>query len=374
MPAPDERAPRAMVTRQQHALGLLLILLVAVIWVSSAELIQFIFGQSKYDKPVFLTYLCTSLFSLFLFGFFISSSWRALINAPQSLAEYEELAEMELASGSEEHGSRDTSTFNDRGNDSSTSASLSSIPSALNVKQVFEIACFLAPLFFVSQVAFNLGLAWTSVSSSSTISTMSCLFTLAMGAAIGVERFSWAKLVASILTILGVATISGQDNNSQGKESALGDVISVVSAFLYGMYATYLKKRVPSEEMASMAMILGFLGIVTAITCWPILIVLHWLKWEEFDLPSTRVVGLLILNALIGTVLSEYLWARSVALTTPVIATLALSLTVPLSLVYDCLFRSLTLTTPYIVGVCLVVAGFFIANADEALIRNEFNT
>jgi len=50
---------------------------------------------------------------------------------------------------------------------------------------------------------------------------------------------------------------------------------------------------------------------------------------ETFVFPSTTVMGYLLLNALIGTVLSDYLWLVAVLLTSPVrlLHSIAISLT-----------------------------------------------
>lgn len=348
--AQQGRLATVPVAPRNHVYGLVLIGLVAVIWVASAELIQFIFGASSFSKPFFLTYLSTSLFSLYLGGFLISASWRrTLFAAPALSAEYEGVSgndgdEVEMG-GNPDHAHRSV---------------------AYNAEEVRGAAFVLAPIFFLSNYAFNVGLIWTSVASSSTISTLSSLFGLAIGAAMGVERFSLIKLASSCMTVIGVAVISMLDKKTGGKESAVGDVISVVSSFLYGLYAIQLKKRIPDEEKASMAMMFGYLGAIVAVSGWPFLFILHWTGVESFSIPDLRVVGLLLLNALIGTVLSDYLWARSVALTTPVIATLALSLTLPLSVVTDYFFRGVHFAWPYMAGVTLVLAGFIAANVEEA--------
>ena len=44
-----------------------------------------------------------------------------------------------------------------------------------------------------------------------------------------------------------------------------------------------------------------------------------------------RILGWIVLKGLFDNVLSDYLWARAVMLTTPTIATVGLGLTVPLS-------------------------------------------
>lgn len=91
---------------QRLLLGLLVLLLVDVIWVLSSELtevwylafylvsvlkkstilkillianvfhLQYIFHNTKFDKPFFTTYFKTSMFMIYLFGFGVSKSWR----------------------------------------------------------------------------------------------------------------------------------------------------------------------------------------------------------------------------------------------------------------------------------------------------------
>jgi solute carrier family 35, member F5 len=347
--------PRAVAPRN-HAIGLVLIALVAVIWVASAELIQFIFGASSFSKPYFLTYFSTSLFTLYLSGFVLVPAWRGTIFAPpaRSSTAYHDLA-----------GSEDRAAVDDPSDGLRVSGARRIV--AYNAEEVRSAAFILAPLFFLSNYTFNLGLMGTSVASSSTISTLSALFGLALGAAMGVERFSLVKLASACMTVLGVAVISMHDKSTGGRDSVLGDVLSVVAAFLYGLYAIQLKKQVPDEESASVAMMFGYLGGIVAVSAWPVFFVLHWTGVELFELPDKRVIGLLLLNALVGTVLSDYLWARSVTLTTPVIATLALSLTLPLSVLTDYFMRGLSFTWTYLIGVALVLAGFVAANVDEAM-------
>lgn len=347
----------ALVSSRDHAKGLVLVVLVAFIWVGSAELIQHIFGASSFDKPFFLTYFSTSLFSLYLCGFCLLPSWRASLFAPPGASDNAYVGLSPLDGDAVEEAEEEEALGYARG---------ASRPDVFNAEQTRSIGLCLAPLFFVSNYAFNMGLEGTSVASSSTISTLSTLFGLLLGTVAGVERFSWTKLASSLVTVLGVGVISLQDRKNSGSRSFAGDAISVASAFVFGCYAIQLKKRVPSEECASMAMVFGYMGAYCAALGWPFLFLLDCVGWEVWELPSGRVIGLLAINALVGTVLSDYLWARSVALTTPVIATLALSLTLPLSLLCDVFFRGVSFTWPYYVGVGVVLVGFVAANVEEA--------
>lgn len=65
------------IKKVQHAAGLACLAAVVVIWVTSSEVIQFIFDNINFSKPFFLTFYSTSLFSLYLFGFLLFPSWRS---------------------------------------------------------------------------------------------------------------------------------------------------------------------------------------------------------------------------------------------------------------------------------------------------------
>lgn len=425
------RAP-AVPTARQHIIGIALVSLVAVIWVASAELIQFIFGESDFDRPLLLTYISTSLFTVYLLGF-LHPSWRADLRAlpgqaASAVAATDNIpmhdmsnltgpvvgadvannltytgasaanpslrtdcstslfslplpglvrASMQALSSGSFGGYirvQDSSDSARSVNDVESESSFASLQQEkLNARQIFRVALVLAPLFFLSNWLFNLGLSWTSVASSSTISTLSTLFTLLLGVPMAVEKFTVAKLVSALLTIAGVALISRYDQKSGGTSSVAGDAVSVLAAFVYAAYTTMLKFRAGTEEKFNTAMMFGFLGAIVTLTAWPNIIILHLAGWEHFSLPSWHVAGLVMINALVGTVLSDYLWARAVVLTTPVIGTLALSLTVPLSVFVDYMFRELRLTAPYICGISLVVFGFIVANIDLALTRGKEN-
>lgn len=348
-------------------MGVILVILVAIIWVISAVAIQNIFEESNYNKPYFLTYFSTSLFTLYFINF-LSSSWRRRIYAPPSTA-YRVLPSTsesyyhELSSSSPNvYGA----PIEDLPENSSSETS-SNIQIQFNVRETLYLAMFLAPMFFLANLTFNIGLDWTSVSSSSTISTLTSLFALVIGVASHNERFSRIKLLSSIITIIGVALITINDERNSKTGTLKGDMISVLSSFIFALYTVSLKQRGGDAETVSMAMMLAFLGAFVFITGWPFLILLHFMGWEKFELPSRNALGLLIANGLIGTVLSDLLWMKSVQFTTPVIATLSLALSVPLSFFSDIIIQGIQFSVPYIIGAILVCGGFTLVNIDELL-------
>lgn len=62
---------------------------------------------------------------------------------------------------------------------------------------------------------------------------------------------------------------------------------------------------------------------------------------------------------------ADYLWARAVVLTTPTIATVGLSLTIPLAFLSDAFFHGIFPAPLSAFGAACVVAGFVLVNAGD---------
>lgn len=75
------------------------------------------------------------------------------------------------------------------------------------------------------------------------------------------------------------------------------------------------------------------------------------------------------MNGFIGTVLSDYLWLWAVLLTSPLVATVGLSLTIPLAMLTDIVLKGKSFTWLYLLGSALVVGGFLLVNCDNQFLR-----
>jgi solute carrier family 35 protein F5 len=65
---------------------------------------------------------------------------------------------------------------------------------------------------------------------------------------------------------------------------------------------------------------------------------------------------------LIGTNLSDVLWAKAVVLTSPFVATLGLSLTTPFAMVAGAIVNHAKYSLLYIAGALVVTGGFVVSN------------
>ncbi|KAI8349704.1 hypothetical protein BD560DRAFT_337860 [Blakeslea trispora] len=195
---------------------------------------------------------------------------------------------------------------------------------------------------------------------------MSGLFTLGIGALFKVEKLNLVKVVAVCLSFLGVIFVSHSDQltkQSDITKPLIGDLLALCGAFFYGCYTTLLKMKIGDESRINMPLFFGFVGAFNVLLMWPFFVPLHFFGIETFELPfSSSLWIMVILNAFIGTFLSDYLWLLAMLMTTPLAVTLGISLTIPLALVGDVVFKRFIPGFQYALGAALVVAGFFIVN------------
>lgn len=71
------------------------------------------------------------------------------------------------------------------------------------------------------------------------------------------------------------------------------------------------------------------------------------------------------MNGLCNSVLSDYLWARSVVLTSPTVATIGMSITIPLAMISDLIIQSVIPGYLAIIGAILVIIGFGLVNVTK---------
>ena len=143
----------------------------------------------------------------------------------------------------------------------------------------------------------------------------------------------------------------------------VGNALALLGALLYGCYTIYLKKHLRSDSHDVVTLFFGYVGMVTPILLLPFALIVHFSGFEPQEVIRDKEIYMsIIANALIGTVLSQYLWARAMLLTTPLMCTLGLSLTIPLTVIGELWLKGENVRFKVIIGGGLVLAGFVIVN------------
>ncbi|XP_020613003.1 solute carrier family 35 member F5-like [Orbicella faveolata] len=378
--------------------GLIVLLLVDVIWVGSAELTDFIFKDEGFNKPFFTTYVKTSSFMIYLTGFIFYEPWRllciqsmnqtsskvtvsvhqagensSLLHSPSSSREsspvpsplmhesaFEQVTDDELSNS--QLVDVESGSFEIIQNHNSEQARLARCPyqpselgQKLSLMQVAKIAvmfCFLVSeqmkdcyklLLFLLLFTGLFTLILASIFQSSTS-----------------DKFSVTKLLAVLMSITGIVLVTLSDSKNTKGGISLGALWALAGAFLYSCYLILLKRKVPNEEQMDIPMFFGLVGAFIFSLLWPGFFVLNYFSWEKFELPpSSNVWGYIVLNAIVGTVLSEVLWLWGCYLTSSLTATLSLSLVIPLTMIVDVFMKKVHFSWMFFIGTIPAFVSFF---------------
>uniref|UniRef100_A0A3P9NHV2 Solute carrier family 35 member F5 n=1 Tax=Poecilia reticulata TaxID=8081 RepID=A0A3P9NHV2_POERE len=410
----------AAAQRRRMALGVVILLLVDVIWVASSELTTYIFKRQDYNKPFFSTFTKTSMFVLYLLGFLLWRPWRqqcsgalkrrqsaffadaeayfapcttdSAVNNCLSEPLYVPMkfqdaaadpydclpADCETASKKQRVHFSNIMEVRQLPSTQALEAKLSrmSYPAAkdheavlrtvgkLTITDVAKISFFFCFVWFLANLSYQEALSDTQVAIVNILSSTSGLFTLILAAIFpsnSSDRFTLSKLLAVALSMGGVALVSLSSMDNPDEKGVVGSLWSLAGAVLYAVYIVLIKRRVDREDKLDIPMFFGFVGLFNLLLLWPGFLLLHFSGFEAFELPSQLVWTYILINGLIGTVLSEFLWLWGCFLTSSLIGTLALSLTIPLSILADICLQKVQFSWLFFAGAVPVFLSFFIA-------------
>ncbi|XP_024362663.1 uncharacterized vacuolar membrane protein YML018C [Physcomitrium patens] len=371
-------------------LGMLYVVAVAVIWIVASFVVQSVVGAGV--SPLHIAYICNSLFVVYLpivEGGRVFRAWleRRSVGRDQreesgskAGADKETVHLLEdpavgavVAIESEELGHVNPNHVANQQEAVEAEISLEASQEVTNRewsrREIAQVSLLICPLWFLAQFTFNLSLRYTSVTSNTILSSASSLFTFLLSLALLNEQFKWSKLVSVLLCMVGTVIVTLTDSTKVGGsfwKAGWGDVLCLFSAFVYALYSTLLRRRLPDEEAgegkASTALFFGYLGLFNALLLGPVVLILHFIGVERFDGLTLSQLGLIIGKGLLDNVLSDYLWAKAVLLTTPTAATAGLTIQVPIAGVVDSV-RGKTPSPLSVLGAAAVLVGFFGINS-----------
>ncbi|XP_010274907.1 PREDICTED: solute carrier family 35 member F5-like isoform X1 [Nelumbo nucifera] len=388
-------------------LGLIYIFAVATIWIAASFVVQSVVDSGV--SPFLITYICNSLFVIYIpiveISRFLENSWLWHGNkSNKHLQRLEDSEEVVLLGGndlstkqdylnpSEPMELRETTLlekstmsepglelyesermpFQASGPDSSGTVKVAQDANKqLDVRgrwtrtRVAKVSLLICPFWFLAQLCFNLSLKFTTVTSNTILSSSSSLFTFVVSLLFLGEKFTWVKLISVLLCMGGTIIVSLGDSkmglSAVATNPLLGDTLALVSAGFYAIYITLIRKMMPDDDdngdHVSMAEFLGFVGLFNLIIFLPVALVLNFTKLEPFHALTWNQFGLIVGKGLLDNVISDYLWAKAVLLTTTTVATAGLSIQVPLAALIDTLKGNAPRPMDYL-GAAAVMVGF----------------
>lgn len=201
---------------------------------------------------------------------------------------------------------------------SSTLDAMKSPAGKLGLVQTARLAAQFCMLWFLANYFAIACLQFTTVGSTTILTSTSGVWTLIFGALIRVERFTLRKALGVLASLIGVILISRVDLSSSSPstpddavtpsdggndpyssktpaEIALGDAMAALSAIVYGVYTIVMKKQVGDESRVNMQLFFGLVGLFNVFLLWPGFILLHVLDIEKFSLPTENRIWVIIL-------------------------------------------------------------------------------
>lgn len=267
----------------------------------------------------------------------------------------------------------------------------------LSLRETSWLSLEFCMLWFFANYFASGCLQYTSVGSVTILTSTSSVWTLVFCAWMKVEPFSVRKLIGVMASLAGIILISsvdlsGKDNDADRgnfphktqQQIAIGDSMALISAIVYGLYVTVMKVRVGDEDRVSMPLFFGLVGIFNVLLLWPMFFILHFTGIEtvsftilptapssfglmtiQFEMPPTGKIWVIILLNSISSFISDMSWAYAMLLTTPLIVTVGLSLTIPLSLIGEMIQYQQFSSFWYWVGAGIVLISFLFINHES---------
>ncbi|CCH60655.1 hypothetical protein TBLA_0D01480 [Henningerozyma blattae CBS 6284] len=411
---------------RRWAWGLLLLSAVVLLWVLSSFLVSIIFEDASYRKPFAITYINTAAFVLYLIPtvkrMYTTYKLTGTINIHSELVAEEESPPISRRNSSmttrrnslylpsstdqlldDQHNRYDSNkSIHETSNlsilDEDLELSSDNTPfdaiRRLSLRETINLSAQFCVIWFVANFATNASLAYTSVASQTILSSTSSFFTLFVGGLFHVECVTKIKVFGSVVSFVGILLVTKTDyvsmvnsesvkalfnlsethtdvypnignapySNADGNHVLWGNALALLGALLYSIYSILLKIKVREESRVNMELFFGFVGLFTLIFLWPSMVVLHYMGWETFEIPtSPRVIIIIVANCIL-TFVSDYCWANAMLLTSPLTVTVGLTLTIPLAMFGDVIFIHKSISPMYALGAVLIVGSFFIIN------------
>jgi solute carrier family 35 protein F5 len=296
-----------------------------VLWTGSSVVVQMIFASGvKFEQPVFVTVL--------------NSASSVCLLLPRLLRSCQE--------GSQRKGGQ-----------------INHMP----LRTVAPLSATIGLLWLLAQWIFNFSLMYTSVATNTVLSSTSSVFTFIFSLLICDDPFRWLPFGAAVSSFAGCTLVALQSPETLGNDGVantlLGDFLALSSAAMFSLASVMLRKMAPEEF--DIGFFMGINGCVVLSLSPALLLLAHLLGIEHFRPPEVRTLAWLAANAVIGCTFANYLYTSALLLLSPLVASVSMSLSIPLSAITDeVLLKQHQFSMGWAAGAALVGAGVLLVAID----------
>ncbi|KAF9881268.1 vacuolar membrane protein [Colletotrichum karsti] len=365
----------------RRTLGISLLLVTVCLWTVSNFLASYIFSDHSYDKAFFVVYMNTSVFAVSLIPMLIKFLWRHGIEGLRREAMVVWNEQKHGKPGLKMEGDEEDAVAGERllvdDEPSLEREGYELKVEQLTFRETAIISLEFSLLWFFANYFASACLEYTSVGSVTILNSTSSVWTLIFCALMKVEGFTLRKFIGVLASLTGIVLISSVDLSGSSDENrgsfphkttaqiAIGDFMALVSALVYGLYVTVMKHRVGNEDRVNMPLFFGLVGLFNLVCLWPVFFILHFTGLEPFELPPTGKIWAIVIGNSLSSFISDMSWAYAMLLTTPLVVTVGLSLTIPLSLIGEMIQYSQYSSWVYWVGAAVVLISFLFINHES---------
>ncbi|CAG8547640.1 7202_t:CDS:2 [Paraglomus brasilianum] len=333
-------------------------------FVAQTEITQFVQKDMEYHKPYFILWISHSCYT------FIIPLQIAISSNPRNYIKELFMVGSQLVTS---FGKQSRTLLTDDEDETECQIDATAYDMILSeryryvVVHLFKLAAFFATSLCVPAYIWYIAVNLIAMANLTAIYNTSCFFAYIFSILLLGESLKLEKVIAVALSVIGIVIMSNQKNAPKedhvpmdyGYEFVAGNVIACIGASFYGLYEVLYKKYAsPSTPSGLFANTLtGLMGVFTFLVLWIPIPILHITGVEPFALPSARTFGYILLNASAGVFFNAS-FMFSIALTSPLFASIGIMVTIPIVTLVDMLVTQTSVALSTVVGSLCILTAF----------------
>lgn len=340
-----------LITREEkrkYKAGIILLIVSIGAWIVGLELVNDVLKGGEYRKPIFFAIITGSCFSLnLLYDVFNLVRVRLPeVNECKSLLNTDKASEQENTS--------------------------------LSTREVLIVAFQIGTIYLLYNIFAMEALRFTSASNQTVIGSLTSVFTLLIGVLIKTERFSRIKVVCVAVSCCGVflvnmSSVADQsgDHKYTPKNPKLGNTLALGGALFYAFYLLTMKFKCGGSKTTNERRLFGYVGVFILLIGAPLLYIANAFDVEKFELPPNNTILAIIIANGILTVVSDYTSILAMLLTSPLVVSLTLTSSIPITIFIDYVVliharEPINTSSVYILGILCIFVAVLLINVNVA--------